>query len=115
MATYRLEPGKSRPYFAEVPYYLWGEVNYDSDGDCEKPRDRSWKELYLEHRGTRERVSITVDDDGAWLVNGEDPAASRAALFLAHRCGARLRPGQTPAAGDDWNHDAAFERAAEVA
>jgi hypothetical protein len=114
MAEHRLEPGGERPYFAEVPYSIWGEVNYDSEGDCNSPRDRSWKELYLENRVTRERVSITIED-GAWLVEGDEPAASRASLFLAHRCGARALSGQAPAASADWNHDAALKRAAEVA
>jgi hypothetical protein len=32
MTTHRLPLAGLRPFFAEVPYYLWGQVNYDSDG-----------------------------------------------------------------------------------
>jgi hypothetical protein len=42
MATHRLRLTEPRPFFAEVPYYLWGQVNYDSEGDCKSPTDREW-------------------------------------------------------------------------
>lgn len=112
MAAHELEPGGLRPYFAEVPYYLWGQVNYDSDGDCRRPRDREWAELYLANRENDERVEIHVGQTG-WRVEGSEPAAARAALFLAHRSGARA--GQRLDCGAEWDHARAAGRAAAVA
>lgn len=112
---HQLAPGAARPYFAEVPYYLWGEVNYDSDGDCNRPRDRNWTWMDLKNRTSRERISIETPTDGPWSVDGDEPAAARAALFLASRCGARITARQTPVTHDGWDHDAAAARAAAVA
>lgn len=52
------------PFFAEYPYYLWGEVNYDSDGGCERPTDRAWKWLELKNRDSRERLTIECSEAG---------------------------------------------------
>jgi hypothetical protein len=46
------------PFFAEYPYFLWGEVNYDSDGNSRKPTDRNWTALYLAHRSETDRLEI---------------------------------------------------------
>jgi hypothetical protein len=35
MTTHRLRLTRPRPFFAELTYYIWGQVNYDSWG--------SWK------------------------------------------------------------------------
>jgi len=107
-----LVPGGARPYFAEIPYYLWGEVNYDSDGDCNRPRDRNWTWMDLKNRVSRERISIETPADGPWSVDGDEPAAARAALFLMSRCGARL---MGPTGSDGFDHDAAAARAAVIA
>jgi hypothetical protein len=40
MSTHRLRLPGPRPFFAEVPYYLWGQVNNDSAGNCKSPMDR---------------------------------------------------------------------------
>lgn len=32
MTTHLLHLTSPRPCFAELPYYVWGQVNYDSDG-----------------------------------------------------------------------------------
>ena len=65
-----------RPFFAEIPYYLWGEVNYDSDGDCEKPTDQNWNQFYLRNRENSEEVIINgenseflIESDNEKLVN----------------------------------------------
>lgn len=43
-----VQPGAGPlPFIAEYPYFLWGEVNYDSEGDCSQPTDRAWRHLYL--------------------------------------------------------------------
>lgn len=88
MAIYHLNISKPRPYFAEMPYYLWGEVNYDSDGDCSKPTDRGWTFLYLRNRETGDVVELDSNGDD-WTIDGPELLAERAALFLVYRCGAK--------------------------
>lgn len=113
MATHRLRLTEPRPFFAEVPYYLWGQVNYDSEGDCRSPTDRNWTWLELTNRETRERLDVTSQAD-TWEVAGPDPLAARAAHLLTSRC-----PGQWigPAPAEqlkDWDHERAAARAARV-
>ena len=81
MPAYRLHPGETRPYFAEVPYYVWGQVNYDSEGDCDRPRDRNWTSLELTNRETQERLSISLPHDGPWEVKGTTPQLCVRASF----------------------------------
>jgi hypothetical protein len=114
MPAYRLQPGKARPYFAEVPYYVWGEVNYDSEGDCARPRDRNWTSLELTKRDTDEWVTIATTAEGPWEVNGDGAAAARACSFLVERSGALPMDGPLPT-DPDWDHGAASRRAAAVA
>jgi hypothetical protein len=114
MHEFRLHPGRTRPYFAEVPYYVWGEVNYDSEGDCARPRDRNWTCLELTNRKTNERLNISAPHDGPWTVEGSGSAASRACFFLVERCGARSIDGN-PVMPAEWDRNAALERAAQVA
>ena len=113
MAEYQLRITKSRPYFAELPYYVWGRVNYDSDGNCENPLDRNWTCMELTHRDTDEHIDVS-SEDGVWTVSGDDPASSRIALFLHDRCdGAWLSPEESPPMGD-WNHQQAIVRTSLV-
>jgi hypothetical protein len=89
-------------------------VNYDSDGDCERPRDRRWTWMDLTNRVTRKRLSIETPADDLWSVQGDEPDAARAARFLSSRCGARVI-GRAPPPDAGWDHAAAVARAAEVA
>jgi hypothetical protein len=103
-----------RPYFAEVPYYLWGTVNYDSEGDCKYPSDTEWTWLQLAHRGNSEAVEITRDGE-KWKVCGEDPVAARTTMFLAVRCDSReVNPLPYERLGS-WRHEEAAARASRVA
>jgi hypothetical protein len=113
MATCHLQIDLPRPYFAEIPYYLWGEVNYDSEGNCKKPTDRQWTSIYLEHRDTDEIVQINQQDK-IWLLEGNADTVTRLALFLAERCNATPAPGATEV-GTTWDHPAALHRASLVA
>ena len=81
------------PFFAEYAYYLWGEINYDSDGDCKKPTDRAWTSLVLTNRNTRERLSIEVSPRREVVIEG--PSAVEAAALTA------IRTGATPRLPDD--------------
>src|SRR5262249_32074136 len=113
MSTYRLRLIELRPYFAEVPYYLWGQVNYDSEGDCKSPTDRSWTWLELTNRDTNERLDITSLAE-KWEFTGADPLIARAAHFLAFRChGEWMSPAPTEQL-QGWDHERAAARAFRV-
>lgn len=73
------------PFFAEYPYYVWGEVNYKSEGDCKRPTDRAWTDLAFKNRDTGEQLSIAVRGDAIEL---EGPSAPLAAALTAARTGA---------------------------
>ena len=114
MAEYGIELDQPRPFFAEIPYYLWGQVNYDSEGDCKRPTDRQWTWISLEHRGTQERIDVRQSAKGEWLIDGSEETASRLSRFLAERCGATpLSPLAEPV--QSWDHAAARLRALRVA
>jgi hypothetical protein len=72
------------PFFAEYPYFLWGEVNYDSDGDCVRPTDRNWRWLEVVHRETGERVTISRDDSapGLYVCVADELMSARLAAYL---------------------------------
>lgn len=103
------DTGGQRPFFAEVPYYLWGEVNYDSEGDCECPTDRSWHELYVQNRDTRETLTA-VADENFWTVEAPGEICTRLQLLLASRGAAE--GSSVPL---NWDHASALGRADRVA
>lgn len=113
MATQRIQLSRPLPYFAEIPYYLWGQVNYDSEGDCKKPTDRQWTWLDLQHRGTRETIEVKLTDN-VCLVEGDGETAARLALFLGERCGANVAAAPMEI-GSSWDHAAGLLRASRVA
>jgi hypothetical protein len=100
-----------RPYFAEVPYFLWGQVNYDSEGNCQRPTDRQWTELFLENRETNEKLSITGIGD-VWSIEGDNTLVARAEAFLVERSGSTDVSRQSIA--NDANHRDALRRADAV-
>jgi hypothetical protein len=113
MSGYQLRLTQSRPFFAEVPYYLWGQVNYDSEGNCKSPTDRNWTCLDLTNRETREHLEISSQAD-VWQVTAEEPLAARAGLLLVSRCSGEWI---SPAPADllqGWDHERALARAARV-
>jgi hypothetical protein len=113
MVTYRLRLAEARPFFAEVPYYLWGQINYDSEGNCISPTDRNWTELELTNRDTGERLEITGQAD-TWEIRGDDPLAARAALFLISRCRGEWIDPPPAELFQNWDHERAAARAARV-
>ncbi len=66
-----------RPFFAELPYYVWGRVNYDSEGDCKNPLDRDWTWMDLANRETKEHVEDSSKGDTC-TISGDEPAAIQA-------------------------------------
>jgi hypothetical protein len=113
MTTHRVRLDELRPFFAELPYYLWGQVNYDSEGDCKSPTDRNWTWLDLTNRETREHLDITSQAE-IWEVTGEDPLAARAADFLVSRCGGEWIASRPAAQLQGWDHEGAAARARRV-
>ncbi|HWB07947.1 MAG TPA: hypothetical protein VG826_01795 [Pirellulales bacterium] len=113
MPSYHLHLDKPRPYFAEIPYYVWGQVNYDSEGDCERPTDREWTCVDFSHRETNETLAIRQEDDH-WVIEGPDPLAARAAYFLVVRCGTTPKERALEDHIGDWDHTRAAARAARV-
>lgn len=114
MVEFQLRISQPRPFFAELPYYAWGRVNYDSDGDCKNPLDRSWTCMELTHRDTNERVEISSEGE-TWTISGDGPAAARITVFLRHRCDATwLSPQESPRL-DGWDNSVASARASLVA
>lgn len=113
MVTYRLRLTEARPFFAEVPHYLWGQINYDSDGNCKSPTDRDWTELVLTNRETDERVEMLGRED-IWEIRGEDPLAGRAAHFLVSRCRGEWIDPPPAEFLQNWDHERASARAARV-
>jgi hypothetical protein len=88
------------PFFAEYPYFLWGEVNYDSEGDCTRPSDRSWMELDVTNRHDDTTVSVLREDgevdQSVYSVSGSDLlTVQRAAYLTALRTGGRILTGES--------------------
>ena|SRR2546430_165695 len=93
-------PGR-RPPFEEVARHLWGDADFDSDGNADTHYS-TWTELTVTRRPDYdERVDIDpVSDDPLVLkIHSSTPGlARRAAEFLAHSCGGVLtRQGSGPA------------------
>ena len=105
MPEYQLRISGARPFFAELPYYVWGRVNYDSDGDCSTPLDRAWTKMELTNRDTDESLEVWSRGD-EWTVSGPDPAAARLTYFLANRCDAQIIGREPGAHLEDWDHGA---------
>lgn len=114
MKNIKLKIEKSRPFFAEIPYYLWGMVNYDSEGDCKYPTDRMWTWFELTHRDTDE--SLDISSEGVlWTIKGDDINLSRLVQFFVVRCGATVEGFNFKENLGEWNHKSGMDRADRVA
>jgi hypothetical protein len=82
---HRVRIAGPRPYFAEFAYALWGDVNYDSEGDCRRPTDRAWTWLEVTNRKTGAEVVITSDGEAFTVRSDDAELAARAAWFLRAR------------------------------
>jgi hypothetical protein len=111
---YSLTIERPRPFFAELPYYLWGEVNYDSEGDCSKPTARDWTWIELTRRDTDEHIEIT-SEGLEWKVIADDPIAARTAILLRERCSAISELPEPEGHIGDWDSGRASARARRVA
>jgi hypothetical protein len=71
------------PFFAEYPYFVWGEVDYESSGDCRQPTDRQWSWLRLRRRDTGDRVEITCTSPGGERIHCEIKGGSSDCVWAA--------------------------------
>jgi hypothetical protein len=112
--TYNLIIDKPRPYFAELPYALWGEVNYDSEGDCKRPTDQEWNGLELTNRDTKQHLAISSSKN-EFEITSEDPLlAAQASVFLIERCSAGVL-GEDPRSNiGSWTYTQAFSQTARI-
>ena len=79
--------GGPRPPFDKLAKYLWGAVDYDSDGDSVDPESTNWTELTLTNRQD-ETQRIDVDPISEFplrlVIRSEsEELATKAARFLA--------------------------------
>lgn len=100
---YLVDPGP-RPSFSSIPLHLWGRVDYDSDGNADRPPPGGWTELTVIRRPHYDaRVDIDPLDEAEPLVlvvRSEDEAVARAtAAFLQRECGGELRDDPPPGRG----------------
>src|SRR5690349_5885374 len=112
MAEYSLRITNDRLFFAELPYYVWGQVNYDSEGDCKTPLDRRWTWIELSNRDTGEHLDITSDGD-EWTISGPDPVAARVAFFMQQRCNAAILGVPPKSHLQEWSHSEGAARASK--
>ncbi len=106
----RLTIHNTRPYFAELPYYLWGEINYDSDGDCHQPTDQQWTFLDVTNRITHERVHIEGASSSFVVRSNADELAARSALFLIDRSEAIPERDDLQHISGAWSRSEALKR-----
>ena len=103
-----------RPFFAELPYYLWGEVNYDSDGDCQKPTDRNWNYFYLRNRENSDTLEIDGQNSEFSIKSDNKEIVLKTALFLKERCKAEWKEVNENFELKDWNHTEAIARTERI-
>ncbi len=113
MAIHVVEFQNDRPYFAEFAYYLWGEVNYDSAGNCRRPSDRKWSVLRLTNRNDHSAVRIR-GETGRWTIEGDEPHSSRASHYMLIQPGASQSADSAPLALGVWDHASALARTSRV-
>jgi len=114
MSKYKILIESPKPYFAEIPYALWGEVNYDSEGDCKRPTDQNWTEFELKNRQSRQRVFITSTKNEFEIESDELQLAAQTAVYLQERRNGKIIGDDPKPNIGDWSYDEGKERAARV-
>ena len=79
-------PQKGLPYFAVLPYYLWGEVNYNSDGDCLNPLDRMWTYLDVYDRSNKSNYFVinVIKNRTKLIVKGDGDSVKKIYEFFSN-------------------------------
>ena len=91
--VYLIDPGP-RPPFWQLAFELWGDSDFDSDGDSRSPDDDAWMCLTLSLRG-EDRARIDIDpvslDPLVLEIRGEPEAlVQKAAAFLVRVSGGSI-------------------------
>jgi hypothetical protein len=91
---YLIGPGPRPPYY-QVAHELWGDRDFDSDGDSNSPDANDWTELTISLRpDCVERIDIDPFGSTGGLVlcikSASEDLVRRAARFLAERSGGTL-------------------------
>jgi len=90
---FKITTTQPKPYFAEIPYAVWGDVNYESIGDCEFPTDSKWTLLRIYNRET-DQIILIEDVNNELIIQATDSQiAVQTALFLIERCDAKFLEG----------------------
>ncbi|QKF94449.1 hypothetical protein QKU48_gp0991 [Fadolivirus algeromassiliense] len=77
-------PKEGLPYFASLPFYLWGYSNYDSDGDCKTPKDKEWSYLSVRNRENSDHFDIQIDESRTTLtVQGDEKSVNKIQEFFS--------------------------------
>jgi hypothetical protein len=113
-----------RPDFRIFSVFLWGDDNFDSDGDSYNPASRTWTWLYMASREVQgQYFEIYQMSESPLIFEVKSPninIANRVALFLAKETnGQIISPDNnlypynflTDKLGDSYNLQEAFERA----
>ena len=114
MTKYTILIESPRPYFAEIPYALWDEVNYDSEGDCKRPTDQDWNEFEVTNRESRQRVFITSTPDEFEIESDEPQLAARTAVYLLEQCSGKIIGDDPRENVGKWLYAEALERTARI-
>lgn len=114
MAKYKILIESPRPYFAEIPYALWGQVPYNSEGNCKRPTDRTWTQFELDNRSSRERVFITGVKNEFEIESEKPEIAARTSAYLLKRCSGKIIGDDPEANLGDWSFTLAQERTARI-
>lgn len=78
-------PSNGLPYFASLSYYLWGETNYRSNGDCKSPIDKNWTYLSVNNRLNGQYFEIKVSDDKKTItIDGDNDSVKRIKEFFSN-------------------------------
>lgn len=114
MSEYKILISSPRPYFAEIPYALWGEVNYDSEGDCKRPTDQNWAELEVTNRESQQKV-VTTSTNNEFQIESDAPEiAARTAVYLLERCSGKIIGDDPRGNVGHWSYNEARGRTARV-
>ncbi len=116
------------PYFAEIPAFCWGNVDYTFLIDAQHPTDREWRHLALLNRETGQRLMFAPGGEDrrrpVLAVQASDSdLATRAAYFLIWRTDGRAHtltqdsleaPEEFAARLGTWDVAAALARSLRV-
>lgn len=128
MHTFYITAPRERPDFRTVIAFLWHDgQNVDTEGDSHHPASRTWTELYVQNRESKDQVVDVSQHQKSPLVlrveSERRHLAARVAFFLSTSCGGKVSDepdgeyhspdALLPLVGADFSALEAFQRAAQ--